>query len=115
MSEQFLVDAILTRTKRGPYNKISKMQRLQRVKELYFDEEYSIIDIANTLGINRNTVSSDVEYWRKEYAKFGGENEIIDFFYSEISAEKPEMVYLDVNMKYLNCRINTNQNQDNKS
>ena len=85
MSTQILVDGILTRTKRGPYNKISKMQRRQRVKELYFDKEYFIIDIANTLGINRNTVSSDVEYWRKEYTKFGGENEIFDFYYQKKS------------------------------
>lgn len=81
MSTQILVDAILTRTKRGPCNKVSKIQRRQRVRELYFDQERSIIDIANTLGDHRNTISSDVAHLRNEFNKFAGENEIIDFYY----------------------------------
>jgi len=69
-SSQVLVNATV-RKKRGPYNKLSKQKRLDGVRELYFEEEYSMVDVAKTLGINRNTVNSDVQYWKDEYDKQG--------------------------------------------
>jgi len=84
-SSQVLVDANLLRKKRGPCNKLSKQKRLDRVRELYFEEEYSMVDIAETLGISRNTVTSYVQYWKDEYDKQGMNDEIKEFFYKENS------------------------------
>jgi len=85
MSSQFLVDANSLRKKRGPSNKLSKKKRLDKVRELYFEEEYSKVDVAETLGISRNTVTSDVQYWKNEYEKQGMGDEIKEFFYKQKS------------------------------
>ncbi len=85
MSSQFLVDANSLRKKRGPYNKLSKKKRLEQVRQLYFEEEYTIVDVAKSLGIHRNTVTSDVQYWKDEYDKQGMGDEIKEFFYKENS------------------------------
>ncbi len=85
MSSQFLVDAILKKTKRGPYNKISKNARREKIRKLYFEEGYSGIDAAKTLGIHRNTVTADVKFWIGEFERQGGGNEITDFFYKQKS------------------------------
>jgi len=90
MSSQFLVDANSLRKKRGPSNKLSKKKRLDGVRELYFEEEYSIVDVAKTLGIHRNTVTSDVQYWKDEYDKQGMGDEIKEFFYKENSFLKSQ-------------------------
>jgi len=83
-SSQVLVNQTV-RKKRGPYNKLSKQKLLDGVRELYFEEEYSMVDIAKTLGINRNTVTSYVQYWKDEYEKQGMGDEIKEFFYKENS------------------------------
>jgi len=98
-NSQFLVDALLVRTKRGPYNKISRIQRLDKVKELYFDKERSITEVANTLGIHRNTISSDVESLRDEFLKNGGENETIDFYYRKKSMFARQRLRLEEKMQ----------------
>lgn len=84
-NQQFLVDAILVRSKRGPYNKIPRMQRLKKIQELYFEKELSITNISSSMGIHRNTISSDVEYLRNEFLENVGENEMIDFYYRKKS------------------------------
>ncbi len=88
-SSQVLVNQTV-RKKRGPYNKLSKQKRLDGVRELYFEEEYSMVDVAKTLGINRNTVTSDVQYWKDEYDKQGMGDEIKEFFYKENSFLKSQ-------------------------
>jgi len=88
-SSQVLVNQTV-RKKRGPYNKLSKQKRLDGVRELYFEEEYSIVDVAKTLGISRNTVTSDVQYWKDEYDKQGMGEEIKEFFYKENSFLKSQ-------------------------
>ena len=88
-SSQVLVNQTV-RKKRGPYNKLSKQKRLDGVRELYFEEGYSIVDVAKTLGIHRNTVTSDVQYWKDEYEKQGMGDEIKEFFYKENSFLKSQ-------------------------
>ena len=83
-SSQVLVNQTV-RKKRGPYNKLSRQKLLDGVRELYFEEEYSKVDIAKTLGISRNTVTSYVQYWKDEYEKQGMNDEIKEFFYKENS------------------------------
>jgi len=82
-SSQVLVDANLLRKKRGPYNKLSKQKRLDGVRELYFEEGYSIVDVAKTLGIHRNTVTADVKYLIAEFEIQSGGDEITDYFYKQ--------------------------------
>ena len=84
-SSQVLVDANSLRKKRGPYNKLSKKKRLEQVRQLYFEEGYSIVDAAKTLDANRNTVSADVKYWIGEFEIQSGGDEITDYFYKQKS------------------------------
>ncbi len=88
-SSQVLANATV-RKKRGPYNKLSKQKRQDGVRELYFEEEYSMVDVAETLGISRNTVTNDVQYWKDEYEKQGMGDEIKEFFYKENSFLKSQ-------------------------
>jgi len=81
-SSQVLVNTTV-RKKRGPSNKLSKKKRLDKVRELYFEEEYSIVDVAKNLGMHRNTITSDVQYWIDEFDKQGMGDEITEFFYKQ--------------------------------
>ena len=83
MQSEFLVDAILLRTKRGPSNKLARNRIRDRVCKMYFEEEHSALDIAKELGIHRNTVNSYIQYWRNEFEKQNGQNEIADYFYKQ--------------------------------
>ena len=47
----------------GPYTKQEQEQRRAKVYELHFEKGHSAVQIAQVLGINRNTVSSDIKYW----------------------------------------------------
>ncbi len=50
---------------------------------MYFEEEHSAQDIAKKLGIHRNTVNSYIQYWRNEFEKQNGQNEMADYFYKQ--------------------------------
>jgi len=94
-TSQVLVDAISLRTKKGPYNKLSKKKRLDNVRKLYFEEGYSIVDAAKTLGMHRNTVTADVKYWIGEFERQGGGDAITDYFYkqkSSLEAQKSRLL-----------------------
>jgi len=59
----------------GPYTKQEQEQRRVRVYELYFEKGHSALKIAETLGVNRNTVNSDIKYWYTQIrAQIGGQN-----------------------------------------
>jgi len=81
-SSQVLVNTTV-RKKRGPSNKLSKKKRLDKVRELYFEEEYSIVDVAKNLGVHRNTITSDVQYWIDEFDKQGMGDKTTEFFYKQ--------------------------------
>ena len=84
-TSQVLVDATSLRTKKGPYNKLSKKKRLDKVRQLYFEEGYSKVDVSKSLGMHRNTVTSDVKYLIGQFEKQGGKDEITEFFYKQKS------------------------------
>src|SRR3970040_904000 len=47
--------------KGGPYTKTEQEQRRNKVYELYFEKGLPAIKIADELGVNRNTVNSDIQ------------------------------------------------------
>lgn len=59
----------------GPYTKQEQEERRVKVYELYFEKGYSALKIAETLGVNRNTINSDIKYWYTQItAQIGGQN-----------------------------------------
>ena len=62
--------------KGGPYTKQEQEQRYKQVYELHFEKGYSALKIAQILGVNRNTVNSDIRYW---YAQLSSQIEEQDF------------------------------------
>lgn len=61
--------------KGGPYTKQEQEQRRVKVYELYFEKGHSALKIAETLGVNRNTINSDIKYWYTQIrAQIGGQN-----------------------------------------
>jgi len=54
--------------KGGPYTKQEQEQRYKQVYELHFEKGYSALKIAEMLGVNRNTVNSDIKYWYTQLA-----------------------------------------------
>lgn len=71
-----LVSQITSEEKRGgPYTKQEQEQRRVKVYELYFEKGHSALKIAETLGVNRNTINSDIKYWYLQIrAQLGGQN-----------------------------------------
>lgn len=70
------VSQIVSEEKRGgPYTKQEQEQRRTKVYELYFEKGCSALKISEMLGVNRNTVNSDIRYWYTQMrAQIGGEN-----------------------------------------
>ena len=46
----------------GPYTKQQQETRRNQIFELHFQQGYSAVSIAKTLGVNRNTVNKDIEF-----------------------------------------------------
>ena len=46
----------------GPYTKQEQEKRREQVFELYFEKNYSALQIAKTLDVNRNTINKDVSF-----------------------------------------------------
>ena len=61
--------------KGGPYTKKEQEERRKQVYHLYYEKNYPIVKIANTLNVNRNTISEDVKHW---YSQFAEELEHLD-------------------------------------
>jgi len=61
--------------KGGPYSKAQQEQRREKVFEMHFKLGYSVVQIAEDLGVNRNTISDDIKFLYSESAQqFGKEN-----------------------------------------
>ena len=59
----------------GPYTKQEQEQRRAKVYELHFEKGHSALKIAEMLGVNRNTISTDIKYWYGQLAsQISGEN-----------------------------------------
>lgn len=54
--------------KGGPYTKQEQEERRDKVYELHFEKGYSAVTIAQMLGVNRNTVNTDIQYWYGQLA-----------------------------------------------
>jgi len=56
--------------KGGPYKKHQRQKRMDEVYRLHFELGYSSSKISSMMGINRKTISSDINFW---YRKLGQE------------------------------------------
>lgn len=52
--------------KTGPYSTHDKLRRRDEVYRLHFEYGYSARKIAELMRINRNTINSDILYWRSK-------------------------------------------------
>jgi len=50
----------------GPYTKQQQETRRNEVFELHFEQGFSAVNIAKTLGVNRNTINKDIEFLYSE-------------------------------------------------
>jgi len=50
----------------GPYTKKEQETRRNQIFELHFQQGYSAVSIAKTLGVNRNTINKDIEFLYSE-------------------------------------------------
>lgn len=53
----------------GPYTKQEQEIRRNKVFELHFEKGHPAVNIANILGVNRNTINKDIEYWYSEFSE----------------------------------------------
>jgi hypothetical protein len=61
--------------KGGPYTKEEKEERRNQVYKMHFEQGKPAVKIAETLGVNRNTVGDDIKYWYSQISKeTGGTN-----------------------------------------
>ncbi len=61
--------ALQTKSKKGgPYTKQEQEKRRKQVYELHFEKGFSAVSIGVELGINRNTINEDIQYWLMEIA-----------------------------------------------
>ena len=59
----------------GPYTKQEQELRRKKVYELHIEKGNSALKIAEMLGVNRNTINSDIKYWYGQMvSQIGGEN-----------------------------------------
>jgi hypothetical protein len=59
----------------GPYTREEREERRKQVYEMHFEKGESAQKIAEMLGMNRNTINSDIKYWYTQMAsQIGGEN-----------------------------------------
>ena len=52
-----------TLKKGGPYNKKDRLARRNEVYRLHFEYGYFAVKIAEIMGVNRNTINGDIDYW----------------------------------------------------
>ena len=50
----------------GPYTKQQQETRRNEVFELHFEQGFSAVNIAKTLGVNRHTINKDIEFLYSE-------------------------------------------------
>lgn len=72
--------------KGGPYTDKEKTERQNKVFHMHFDNGYSAVSIAEKLGVNRNTVSSDINKLYLQLADEMPEQDVSLLFLSQIRA-----------------------------
>lgn len=70
--------------KGGPYTKTEQEQRRNKVYELYFEKGLAAIKIADEIGVNRNTVNSDIQTLLAHSSARLGENKVTGTILTQI-------------------------------
>src|SRR2546425_12644246 len=68
----------------GPYTKREQEQRRKKVYELHIEKGHSALKIAEMLGVNRNTINSDIKYWYGQMASQIGVGDISGILFKQI-------------------------------
>ena len=74
--------------KGGPYTEQEKLERRNKVYHLHFENDYSAVRIAEELGVNRNTINSDIKELYIQFADELPNHEAAGLFLSQIHAFK---------------------------
>jgi len=74
--------------KGGPYTEQEKLIRRNKVYNLHFEKGYSALRIAEDLGVNRNTINSDIKELYIQFADELPDHEVAGLFLSQIHAFK---------------------------
>ena len=74
--------------KGGPYTQQEKLERQNTVYHLHFEKGYSAVRISEELGINRNTINSDIKELERQFADEWPNHEAAGLFLSQIHAFK---------------------------
>ena len=85
--------------KGGPYTEQDKLKRQNNVYHLHFEKGYSAVRIAEDLGVNRNTINSDIKNWYLQLADELPENEAASLFLSQLRALKYQKARLVDNLE----------------
>jgi predicted DNA-binding protein YlxM (UPF0122 family) len=80
--------------KGGPYSEPQKLERQNKVYHLYFEKGYSALKIAEELGVNRNTISSDIKECYLQLADELPYNEVASLLLSQLHALKAQKARL---------------------
>ena len=74
--------------KGGPYTEQEKLERQNKVYHLHFEKDYSAVRISEELGINRNTINSDIKELYIQFADELPNHEASGLLLSQIHAFK---------------------------
>ena len=70
--------------KGGPYTEQQKLERQNKIYHLHFEKGYSALKIAEELGVNRNTINSDIKECYLQLADELPENEVASLLLSQL-------------------------------
>ncbi len=93
-SKQILEKEKSSQKKGGPYTEAQKQERQKIVYHLYFERGYSALRIAGKLGVNRNTINSDIKQILIEQADALPENEVASLMLGQFSALRAQKARL---------------------
>ena len=80
--------------KGGPYTEQQKSERQKKVYQLHFEKGYSAVRISAELGINRNTVNSDIKAGYLHLTDELPDDEVGALFLSQLHALKAKKARL---------------------
>lgn len=78
----------------GPYTEKEKLERQNKVYHLHFEKGYSALKIAEELGVNRNTINSDIKEWYLELADELPVHEVGSLLLSQLHAFRAQKARL---------------------
>lgn len=79
-------DQVGNRLKRGgAYNQQERTQRRERVYEMHFVQHITATHIAEILGVNRNTINSDIAYLYEECAEHWDRTDVVELLQRQMN------------------------------